>query len=143
MLPPAPTDERLKVRNEVPDIETNRSNVLAFNDLMFNQKNPREALNLYAGATFTEHNPLVCDGKDGFIEFFERMAHEFPDQRIDVRRSVAEGDLVVLHSKLTRPGRPDTVAIDIFRVDEAGKVVEHWDAVQPIPGESLNGNGMI
>jgi predicted SnoaL-like aldol condensation-catalyzing enzyme len=78
--------------------EQNRQNAVTFYDLMFNQCKPREAITLYVGADYKQHNPQVADGKDSFIEYFERMAREYPGKWVNVKRTVAKGSLVVLHS---------------------------------------------
>ena len=123
------------------NIETNRQSAIAFYRTAF-EGNPRKAVELYVGDKYIQHNPLVGDGKEPFINYFEKMAIDYSEKNIEFVRSVAEGDLVVLHTHQTWPGGDEYVTMDFFRFDENGKIVEHWDSKQQIPEKSENENTM-
>lgn len=123
--------------------EKNKANAQAFYDLMFNQCKPREAIEQFSGAEYIQHNPEVADGKAAFIEYFERMAVEYPGKKVHFKRVFAEGNHVVLHCHQQWPGDLEYAGIDIFRFDGSGKVVEHWDVLQVVPASSRNDNTMF
>ncbi len=123
------------------DLEANKHNAVAFYRQAY-LGNPAAAVDAYVGAEYIQHNPLVGNGKQAFIDYFEEMARDYPDKSIEFVRAVAEGDLVALHTHQTWPGGEQYVTMDFLRFDDAGKIVEHWDSIQEIPAHTLNGNTM-
>ncbi len=123
------------------DLEKNKENAIAFYRMAY-EGSPREAVDLYIGEEYVQHNPAVADGVQGFINYFERMKKEYPNKSIEFVRCITEGDLVALHTHQTWPGNDQYVTMDFFRFDSKGKICEHWDAIQRIPKASANPNRM-
>ena len=125
------------------DTDQNKETVRAFYELAFNHKQPEEAIARYVGSKYIQHNPMAGDGPGPFIEFVKAYTGQFPELNVDIKRVIAEGDLVVTHSLLTTaPVDRATAAVDIFRLED-GKVVEHWDVLQPVPETAANDNTMF
>jgi predicted SnoaL-like aldol condensation-catalyzing enzyme len=126
------------------DIEQNKRNVIAYYERAFNDQEPEDAVERYVGSEYIQHNPMAPDGTDAFIAFVRGYVEQFPQLRIEIKRAIAEGDLVMTHGLLkTSPDDRGTAAADIFRLDENGKIVEHWDVLQPVPETSANDNTMF
>ena len=123
------------------NLEANKRNAIAFYEMAY-LGSPRQAVEKYVGETYIQHNPLVGDGPEPFIAYFEKMTKEYPEKSIEFVRSIAEVDLVALHTHQVWPDGDEYVTMDFFRFDEHGKIVEHWDAMQQIPPSSMNGNLM-
>jgi len=120
----------------------NKAAVLAFYEKGLNQKDADAALK-YVGDRYVQHNPNAADGPEGFRKFIAFLRDKFPQSRSEIKRVFTDGDYVILHVHAVRqPGDRGSAIIDIFRLEQ-GKIVEHWDAVQPIPEQSANPNGMF
>jgi predicted SnoaL-like aldol condensation-catalyzing enzyme len=123
------------------DLDQNKQNAIAFYKMAY-EGNPGSAVELYVGDDYIQHNPLVGDGKEAFISYFEEMNKQYADKSIEFVRGIAEGNLVALHTHQNWPDGEEYVTMDFFRFDKNGKIVEHWDAMQVIPEGSANGNKM-
>jgi len=124
-------------------IEQNKKNAIAFYDLMFNKCKPEEAVEMYVGDEYIQHNPHVGDGKQAFIDYFKKMSIEYPGKYVEFKKVIGEDNTVVLHCFQRWPGNQDYAGIDIFRFEDNGKIVEHWDVLQTIPEEAKNDNTMF
>lgn len=124
------------------NLEANKKNAIAFYKMAY-EGEPQQAVDIYIGDEYIQHNPDVADGLQGFIDYFDRMQSEYPEKSIEFLRCIAEGDLVALHTHQTWPGNDQYVTMDFFRFDAKGKICEHWDAIQQVPKTSANENSMF
>ena len=117
--------------------------VTTFYELAFNEGKPEEAAAAALGSSYTQHNPEAQDGPDAFVGYVHWLRGQFPELHLDIKRVIADGDLVVTHSNLhLTPGDLGMAVADIWRI-EHGKIVEHWDVVQQVPEKSANANTMF
>ena len=122
--------------------EANKKTVLEFYDKALNQKDFEAAAKSF-GPKYIQHNPNVPDGIEAFKGLVTMLKEKFPKSRSEIKRVIADGDLVVLHVHSVRePGQRGRAIVDIFRL-ENGKIVEHWDVVQDIPEKMPHNNGMF
>jgi predicted SnoaL-like aldol condensation-catalyzing enzyme len=107
---------------------------------------PEKAAADYLVPGYIQHNPTVADGPDEFIRGVHLLRQQYPNMRLDIKRVIAEGDLVATHSHVEfEPDNPENrggAFMDFFRLED-GKIVEHWDVIQQVPEISENNNGMF
>jgi predicted SnoaL-like aldol condensation-catalyzing enzyme len=118
----------------MPDVERNKQtiarlfgafregNVDAFDDLIV--------------PDYVQHNPQAGNGLEAVKDFFRPVG----PVDVEVHRVIAEGDLVAVHSHYRNW---NMAAVDIFRLDDDGMIVEHWDVLQEVPAETASGNDMF
>ena len=127
---------------DAAQMEQNKKTVAALYDAVLNKKDFEEA-SKYLGPRYTQHNPNAADGPEGLKGFVNFLKEKFPNNKSEIKRIFADGDYVIVHVHAVRePGTRGNAIIDIFKL-ENGKVVEHWDVVQPIPEKAANNNGMF
>jgi predicted SnoaL-like aldol condensation-catalyzing enzyme len=124
-------------------IERNKQVAVAFWKRIFEGRDPAGAVAEQVGETYTQHNPDTPDGPEAFIQSMTETLRRAPAARAEIVRVVAEGDLVVIHNHITSgPGDRGLAGFDLFRLRD-GKIVEHWDARQPVPERPANSNTMF
>jgi predicted SnoaL-like aldol condensation-catalyzing enzyme len=127
---------------DAAQMEQNKKTVAALYDAALNKKDFDEA-SKYLGSRYTQHNPTAKDGPEGLKGFIAFLKEKFPNNRSEIKRIFADGDYVIVHVHAVRePGTRGNAIVDIFKLED-GKVVEHWDVVQPIPETAQNSNGMF
>jgi predicted SnoaL-like aldol condensation-catalyzing enzyme len=123
--------------------EKNKKIAVAFLTMIFNDHKVEEAFKLYAVPEYKQHNPYAASGAQAAINFLGPYLKANPEARTDIKRVIAEGDLVAIHNNPKQNAKDrGRAVVDIFRL-ENGRVVEHWDVVQDIPEKSANENTMF
>ena len=123
-------------------VESNKATVRAYYEMAFGGQ-PEQAVEQYLGTHYIQHNPEAADGPEAFIGFVKALRADNPGLKLDIKRIFGEGDFVITHANLIlKDGEPGLALADFFRLED-GKVVEHWDVIQPVPDTARNENGMF
>jgi predicted SnoaL-like aldol condensation-catalyzing enzyme len=132
----------VKRKSAAAQLAANKRLVLTFYSHVIGRKD-FDAARKYMGATYRQHSPYATDGHAGLAAFVKFFKENFPNHRYEVKKVLAEGDMVVLHLHGMGGMNPfGEQVVDFFRIKD-GKVVEHWDVIQPIPEKSENPNGVF
>lgn len=136
--PPPPSTDR-----SAANAARNKQRALAFYGEFFN-RHDLSAAERYIAPGYIQHNPRVANGRDAFKAAFATIFSRYPERHSTIHAAIAEGDLVALHVHTTTSSSDIGMAIvDIFRFDNAGNIVEHWDVMQAVPATTASGNGMF
>lgn len=116
-------------------IVRNINNVLGLYEMMINQKQPIEATSKYLNPNYIQHNPIVPDGAEGLGLAFKQFTEQQEKLKVVVHRVIAFDNYVWAHVQffnLLSNDENDTgiACVDIYKIDEEGKALEHWDALQ-------------
>lgn len=115
----------------------NASVVVEFMQKLMNDHQFAEVSQKFASDNYVQHNRTVPDGIPGLVETMKKLTKRFPEYSYDVRQVIASHDLVVFHSQMTFKKKhrgnqkKGILVVDTWRLKD-GKIVEHWDAIQPL-----------
>jgi predicted SnoaL-like aldol condensation-catalyzing enzyme len=130
-------------RTEHASTQRSKEIVLAFYKLGLQDLKPQEAFARYMTPDFREH---AADSAGGTIQsniaFLSGLMKQSPAPTFEIVRTIAEGDLVFLHVKVTIGGGPPVALGEIFRVQD-DRIAEHWDLVQPPRDHPINPNSVF
>jgi len=120
-----------------------REVIEGFEKMGIDERKPKEAILTYFSPDVIDHDPTVKGDRQSIIDYLENKDWSTGVPQRTIRNIIVEGDLGVVHHHVVRkPGEKGIAAVDIFRVKN-GKVVEHWDVLQPVPENSPNQRGMF
>jgi predicted SnoaL-like aldol condensation-catalyzing enzyme len=123
--------------------QENKQIVVEFYSMAFEKKLVKEAFETYVGDVYIQHNPRVPDGKEAAVKFLSERFRDNLQRVVEIKRVIGEGGLVAVHVHSRNSPEDRGVAIvDIFRVEQ-GKIIEHWDVLQPVPETAANQNTMF
>lgn len=122
---------------------TTREVIEGFERLGIDERKPKEAILKYFSPDVIDHDPNVKGDRQSIIDYLDARDWSTGVPQRTIHNIVVEGELGVVHHHIVRnPGEAGIAAVDIFRVKD-GKVIEHWDVLQPVPEDSKNVNGMF
>ncbi|MEH6444330.1 MAG: nuclear transport factor 2 family protein [Oceanospirillaceae bacterium] len=127
------------------DTEQNTQRALAIL-ATFNNPSDTSAIKKYVADEYIQHNPYVADGAGPLVGYLSELAKNKVHLKTDIAKTIAMGDMVLIHSRQTNldvKGDLGTGYMDIFRFNDAGKIVEHWDIEEKVTGESSNKNDIF
>ncbi|MCT4655040.1 MAG: ester cyclase [Cohaesibacter sp.] len=129
--------DRLKQDHWTELEASNAAVVVDFFQHLMNEHDFDYILQTFGDAPYIQHNRAIPPEISGVVEYVRTLTKRFPDYSYDVKRVVASGDIVVLHSHVTLKAKhrgnegKGFIITDTFRLEE-GKLREHWDAMQAI-----------
>jgi len=125
-----------------PAASDNRAIVTDFARLFYMEKDVRAAFDRHVAPDYIQHNPGIADGRDAAVA---ALAPKFssPGARFEIQRILVDGDMAVIHlrARLT-PDSRGLAVVDMYRI-KGGRIVEHWDVLQPVPEHSANPHPMF
>jgi predicted SnoaL-like aldol condensation-catalyzing enzyme len=122
---------------------TPRQVATRFMTTLYVDKQVRKAFETWVAPGYIQHNPMAQTGRQAAIDFLEPFFAQHPDINYSIKRIIADGNLIAVHSHgIFTAGDAGIAVVDILRVADC-RVVEHWDVIEPVPAKSANSNGMF
>ena len=122
--------------------ERNRAIVQDFARIFYAEKDVERAFLKHVVPDYIQHNPGISDGRQAAIDALKPMFSR-PEAQFVVKRIIVDGDMAVIHLfGRGDPTTPGAAVADIYRL-KGGKIVEHWDILQPMPAKSANPHPMF
>ena len=122
--------------------DDNRAAFEKFVDLLYTRKRVAAAFAFLVADEYRQHNPTIADGPASAVSALTPKFDGSPDARFEVQRILVDGNLAMVHVRATRPGNPPAAVADIYRFSD-GRIVEHWDVLQPVPSDSVHDHPMF
>ena len=131
----------LHAHSPADDTAANREVMTEFARLMYEERDPMKAFAQFVSPDYIQHNPMLPDGPEAAVAFLGPM-YSNPESKFEVQRMLVDGDLVAVHVRAHPAGRPVLAVADFYRLAD-DLIVEHWDAIQPVPQDSANDHPMF
>ena len=124
------------------DKSDNRAIVTDFARLFYEERDVRKAFETYVSEGYIQHNPGIADGRSNAVKVLAPMFSE-PGREFRIEQIIVDGDMAVIHvHAIPEPGSRGASVFDMYRLED-GKIVEHWDAIQPVPETASNPHPMF
>ena len=113
----------------------NADNVLTLYQMMINENKAVEGTARFLVPNYVQHNPLIADGSAALGKYFAGVKAAHPSAHVVVHKVIASGDYVFAHVNFVNlltddPNDTGIAGVDIYKMNAAGKAVEHWDTLQ-------------
>ncbi len=120
----------------------NRAIITDFARLFYTERDVPLAFETHVAPDYIQHNPGIANGRDAAVDALAAMFAE-EGREFRIKQIIVDGDMAVIHvHAIPEPGARGASVFDMYRL-EGGRIVEHWDAIQPVPETSANPNPMF
>jgi predicted SnoaL-like aldol condensation-catalyzing enzyme len=120
----------------------NRAIIKDFARLFYTERRVKQAFETYVAPDYVQHNPGIADGRDAAVAALATMVAD-PAKRFIIEQILVDGDRAVIHVHvIPTPGSRGASVFDMYRLKD-GRIVEHWDAIQPVPEHAANPHPMF